>query len=172
MTLPQELAEEVRRALEAWAPDLPERLEQASGGRLVSMEEGERIHLFLRSAELEADLAGSPVAPDVAGLPLGTIRRGVWRPSLAGAHWLGRSGTRRVVRLRTQAAQRFLYGRTIEREGIEAMPQEADRLEGALIVIEPGGEVLGLGRLSPARERGRQQLEPIQDLGWYLREGG
>lgn len=138
-------------------------------GRLRLVLEDEA--LWLQDPALHAFLAQHPEPPASSrGEPWGTMSKGRWRPSLAAMLRVGaRMRWRRAV-LEEAAVQPFLYGRPVLRRSL----RELDRSVGPgdwVWACEPRGEVLGLAKVLPPG-RGDEALEPILDLGWYLREGG
>jgi len=73
-----------------------------------------------------------------------------------------------VARLTREGERYFLYGRIVFEPNFEGWRR------GLLLVVDVEGEALGWARgriiiISGRRVRG---LEPIWDLGWYLRRGG
>lgn len=165
---PAELAE-VREAFEAWGPRLAARL-FPRGTTLLVRPSHDGLGLFLASQRAADEAEGCPWPVEYAGLPLGHLIEGEWRPSLEAAQLVPPRAADRSVVVIEEVVGRFLYGRGIEAEGIRRASPEAETGD-VVFVFAPNGDALGLGRLVPDK-RGRRRLDPIVDLGWYLREGG
>ncbi|MBI2079052.1 MAG: hypothetical protein HYT80_11930 [Euryarchaeota archaeon] len=105
--------------------------------------------------------------PASAGEDWGEIVKGTWRLSLPAAVRIGAPAE--GVVLRDQASQRFLYGRGVQPNDIQAIRTRRGAGE-RVFVCDRHGDVLGLAFLE-AGPNGLG-LRPLLDLGWYLREGG
>lgn len=136
--------------------------------QLLASEEGS---LRLVPRALAEFLRSNPAPePTTIGEPWGDMRRGVWKPSLAAVVRVGASTSSMRATLLEVAVQPFLYGRPALRRSVKQVDGSAK--PGNIVwVVDPRGEILGLARvLGPGR--GDELLEPVVDLGWYLREGG
>ncbi len=162
--------------------------------RKLRRDEYRILHLFAASQGLELEsIAHNPMALEVggaryhdvfdvpihvarvlgrvgwlysAGLYLGTIDRSGFIPSLPLAHRLSRLCSHLIpcVRVTWEGEKFFLYGRRVLEENIEVWSP------GLRIVVNPLGEAIGWGL--GAERGGSRMIEPIKDLGWYLRRGG
>jgi len=105
--------------------------------------------------------------PSSAGEAWGAVVGETWRMTIAAASRIG--GPDDCVVLRDEAAQRFLYGRGVRPNDIQA--RRTPRGPGERVfVCDRFGNVLGLAFIE-ATSNGLG-LRPLLDLGWYLREGG
>ncbi len=104
-----------------------------------------------------------------AGFYLGMIDSGLFKPSLPLAWRLSRmcGNPIKCIVLDEGAARRFLYGRPVARGVVEWRA-------GLSIVVDRLGEVLGWGKGKAISRSGGtvKVVEPVWDLGWYLRRGG
>ena len=128
---------------------------------------GSRLHLVEGRA---VDLIQG-VTPDAAGEPWGTLDQGKWTPSLAAMVHVGAASPYRRVIVSDSAAQHFLYSKGIHRPGI--VEKDRDLAPGDEVwVVDRAGIVLGRAKYVQAVPKNPEVLKPIDDLGWYLREGG
>ncbi len=113
--------------------------------------------------------------PYSAGLFLGYLEKGRYRPSLPLAHVVAKYAERGVVAVSDKAAQLFLYGRDVFSGSITRFLGPL-RKGDLVVVLNPLGEALGYGEVvSPPQEwlHGSEiAVRNLQDLGWYLRRGG
>lgn len=156
-------------AIDAWGDGLAAKV-LAPGTTCLVRERDEGLALYLVADEAVDELLRLPWPPRHAGLPLGRLVDGAWRPSLEAAQRVPRGATGRFVQLAEDLVGRFLYGRGIAADGVSRFGQAA--APGTTVfVYAPNGDALGIGRVVPDRAD-RRRLDPIIDLGWYLREGG
>lgn len=136
-------------------------------GRAILAESGDKF--ALRSRDLAAALPDWTAlgAPASAGEDWGEIVKDTWRLSLPAAVRIG--APKESVVLRDNAAQRFLYGRGVQPNDIQAIRTRRGAGE-RVFVCDRNGDVLGLAFLAPGPNG--LGLRPLLDLGWYLREGG
>jgi len=96
-----------------------------------------------------------------------------FKPSLPLAHRLARycQSEARCCKLSDTGEKRFLYGKPVRGPSIVYMPGS----RGPCIVINSMGEALGWGILTVHKSKNRAgtpRVEPVIDMGWYLRRGG
>ncbi|MGC9210462.1 MAG: hypothetical protein ACP5FT_04280 [Acidilobus sp.] len=120
-----------------------------------------------RGLESVLGLLGSLYA---AGYYIGSIGRDGFRPGLPLAQRLSRlcEAGIKCVELDLRGARSFLYGMAVGEEHIVRFT------EGIAIVLDPLGEALGwgVGRRVRLKTKVQALVEPVIDLGWYLRRGG
>ncbi len=104
-----------------------------------------------------------------AGFYLGMLDSGLFKPSLPLAWRLSRlcGHAMRCIVLDDGAARRFLYGRPVSQGIVEWRA-------GLSVVVDGSGEALGWGKGKAISRRWGtvKVVEPVWDLGWYLRRGG
>ena len=105
------------------------------------------------------------------GLYIGMMRPGKWfKPSLPLAHHLTPYCNKPVncCIVSKKGERFFLYGKRVYQENILRWRP------GLVLVVNNNGEAIGWGKGTIANIGGvrRRLLEPIWDLGWYLRRGG
>ncbi len=117
-------------------------------------------------AELPIEvLAGS----DHIGLRIGTLEDDGFRMDLQAAVLLSEVSRRQTVRVNEHAARLFLYGKQILGSSVLSHAQGV-RYGDACIVVNPRWEALGIGEvIGPFRGKG-PAVDPIYDLGTYLRD--
>ena len=159
--------------------------------RKLRRDEYRALHLFAASQGLDLEsIAHNPMALEIPGstyndvfdVPIGVARllggldglystgyyigyidRGSFKPSLPLAHRLSRlcGHVIKCIKLSSDGEKFFLYGRRVLAANvIEWSP-------GLRIVVNAGGEALGWGVGVSGG-----MVEPLRDLGWYLRRGG
>jgi len=114
----------------------------------------------------------SPVTLNVysAGDYLGLLARArsgyIFKPGLPLAHRLaGLCNTSIKCHVVDERGEKvFLYGKPVDLSHVISLGR------GVTVVINRVGEALGWGRLKAIK--GKMVLEPLADLGWYLRRGG
>ncbi len=92
-----------------------------------------------------------------------------FKPGLPLAKRLSRKcGIVRCITLSSRGERFFLYGRTVFEENI------LEWKRGLSIVVNELGEALGWGRgrIVKKGKHTTRLVEPVWDLGWYLRRGG
>ena len=104
---------------------------------------------------------------------LGNIDRKThhFNPSLPLAHRLARlCGSIRCCALDSRGERKFLYGKPVAGEYVVSSPCTP----GPCVVVNRIGEALGWGsiRVKSKRRCTPLTLQPVKDLGWYLRRGG
>ncbi len=105
------------------------------------------------------------------GLYVGMMAPGIWfKPSLPLAHKLAPlcKSKAKCVEVDEAGERFFLYGRSVLSERVSGWKP------GLVLVLNTRGEALGWGRGTITNIGGvkRRLLEPVWDLGWYLRRGG
>lgn len=104
------------------------------------------------------------------GLYMGMMKPREWfKPSLPLAHKLAPYRDRvRCIILDSNGEKYFLYGKTVFEENIEEWKP------GLSLIVNEMGEALGwgTGKITNIGGRRRRVVEPIWDMGWYLRRGG
>ena len=105
-----------------------------------------------------------------AGYYVGSIEGEEFRPGLPLAHRLARLcglGLRCIV-LDVKGSMAFLYGKEVQEDHVLRFS------EGLAVVVDPYGEALGwgVGRKVRLKTKTQALVEPVKDLGWYLRRGG
>ncbi len=104
------------------------------------------------------------------GLYVGMMRPGEWfKPSLPLAHKLAPYCNRmKCIVLDYNGEKFFLYGKTVYEENIVSWNP------GVNLVVNELGEALGwgVGKIANIGGEQRRVVEPIWDMGWYLRRGG
>lgn len=101
-----------------------------------------------------------------SGLYLGYVEIERFKPSLPLARKLSAyCGTRlECIVVNEDGEKRFLYGRTLlDHHLVKWAP-------GIAIVVNTEGEALGWAR--GVEKHGARTVQPLWDLGWYLRRGG
>ncbi len=106
----------------------------------------------------------------LAGYYVGSMEGDEFRPGLPLAQRLARLcdlGARCIV-LDARGVRAFLYGNEVQGEHVLSFA------EGLSIVVDPHGEALGwgVGRKVRLKTKAQALVEPVKDLGWYLRRGG
>lgn len=162
-------ADAVAAAIDAWGDGLTAAIRPADAVILVhDRDEGLGLHLV--STQVADEIPNLPWPSHAAGLPLGRLVDDAWRPSMEAAQRVPRNATDRYALLDDAVVGRFLYGRGVAADTIRRFGNAATAGR-TVFVYAPNGDALGLGRVVPDRH-GRRRLDPIIDLGWYLREGG
>ncbi len=105
------------------------------------------------------------------GLYVGMISPGKWfKPSLPLAHRLAAYCNKPVqcIILSELGERFFLYGKRVVEDNI------IEWNNGLSLVVNMRGEALGwgIGAITKIGGRTRRVLEPVWDMGWYLRRGG
>ena len=103
-----------------------------------------------------------------AGLVLGTLEDG-FHLDLQGAVLMSRHTKSQTIRLTEHAARLVLYGRNVLGDSILWADRGLERGD-ACIVCNARGEALALGRVVGALKGPREAIQPIHDLGTYLRD--
>jgi ribosome biogenesis protein Nip4 len=103
-----------------------------------------------------------------AGLVLGTLEDG-FHLDLQGAVLMARHTKSQTVRLTEHASRLVLYGRNILGDSILWADRSLEKGD-TCIVCNARGEALALGRVTGALKGPREAIEPIHDLGTYLRD--
>lgn len=156
-------------AIDEWGKGLAARV-LAPDAMCLVRERDDGLALHLVAHEAAEELLRLPWPPRHAGLPLGRLVDEAWRPSLEAAQRVPRDATDRFVLLEEELVGRFVYGRGIAADGVRRFGRAATA-GTTVFVYAPNGDALGIGRVVPDRAD-RRRLDPIIDLGWYLREGG
>ena len=140
----------------------------ASGERLLVLDAANRLHLVSKTA---VSLLSKKMAPDAFGEPWGTLEEGKWTPSLAAMVRVGAATRYRRIVISESAAQHFLYSKGVHKPGIlEKDP--ALKVGDDAWVTDRSGMVLGRAKILAPTDKLLDMLRPLDDLGWYLREGG
>jgi ribosome biogenesis protein Nip4 len=163
---------ELAAAVDAWQPGFLDQIEDRWSLAIICETSEDRIKWAVTSPEAAQDLE-RPQDGTIAsaGLPMGDVRRGRWKPTLDAARLLARAGCRRRVRVASELVQPFLYGRRLDNPKL--LGSTGEWSDGDTVLIEaPNGDMLGLAKLVIPHEVRVTRLEPVHDLGWYLREGG
>ncbi len=105
-----------------------------------------------------------------AGYYVGSIVGSYFSPGLPLSQRLARLcslGVKCIV-LDNRGARAFLYGQQVSEEHVLRFS------EGISVVVDSQGEALGWGVGKKVRLKTKAQalVEPVKDLGWYLRRGG
>lgn len=121
------------------------------------------------------DLAELPIelirGADHIGLRIGTLEDDGFRMDLQAAVLLSTVSREQAVRVSEHAARLFIYGKDIL--GISVVSYARGLKPGdACIVVNPRWECLGLGRVVGNFKGKGPSVEPIHDLGTYLRDQG
>jgi NOL1/NOP2/fmu family ribosome biogenesis protein len=122
----------------------------------------------LVTPELLALPEGLRSGAESAGLVLGTLEDG-FHLDLQGAALAARHSKAQTVRVTEHAARLFLYSRKILGDSIVWADRSLERGD-VCIVCNGRGEALGLGKVVGALKGGREAIEPVHDLGTYLRD--
>jgi len=103
-----------------------------------------------------------------AGFYLGYIEGDSFKPGLPLAFRLSRLCGLAIKchRVDSFGEKVFLYGKTFFEEHVVEWGR------GLSVVLGPHGEPLGWGYPVDKPKKGGRGLEPLMDLGWYLRRGG
>jgi ribosome biogenesis protein Nip4 len=128
-----------------------------------------RLHLVSRLAA--ETLLAAPLAPDAYGEPWGTLEDKKWVPSLAAVVRIGTKKPFKRVVVSASAAQHFLYKKGVHKQGILERDSSLKPGDEAW-VADPTGLPIGRARIAVPNTRSLDVLQPLDDLGWYLREGG
>lgn len=161
--------------------------EQAVLGFFEGVETGLSVRVLGRLAAAVSERDGIPfavaVTPELlalppelqsgpgtesAGLVLGTLEDG-FHLDLQGAVLMARHTKSQTVRLTEHATRLVLYGRNVLGDSIVWADRSLDRGD-ACIVCNARGEALALGRVVGPLKGPREAIEPIHDLGTYLRD--
>ncbi len=133
---------------------------------LVPPEQVELVGLLAMSTGLH---------PYSAGLFLGYLEGGEYKPSLPLAHLVARHAERGLITVSEKAAKLFLYGRDLFSGSITSYRGPLER-GGLVVVLNPRGEALGYGVVVAAPHEWSSEsvvaVRNVRDLGWYLRRGG
>lgn len=116
--------------------------------------------LALPAALLEGALSG--------GLVVGTLEDG-FHLDLQGAVLAAAHSKSQTIRLTEHATRLFLYGRKVLGDSITWADRRLQKGD-ACIVCDPRGEALGLGLVVGSLKGPREAVQPIHDLGTYLRD--
>lgn len=131
----------------------------------------EYVEVFSPSQEVFALLSRLPLDSLYSlGLYMGMMKPGSWyKPGLPFAHRLApHCGRVKCIVLDENGEKYFLYGRTVYAENTVSWTA------GPALVVNLKGEALGwgVGKIANIGGRRRRVVEPIWDMGWYLRRGG
>jgi len=104
------------------------------------------------------------------GYYVGSLAKSKFVPGLPLAQRLSRLcglGLRCIL-LDLYGAKRFLYGERVTNEHVVRFS------EGLAVVVDSQGEAIGwgIGRRVRLKTKVEVRVEPVKDLGWYLRRGG
>jgi hypothetical protein len=162
-------------AEEAAAVDFLEGLERGlsakvlAGLRLGVVERDGITFLVLRSREMDALPPALLDGADAGGLPIGTYEDGGFHLDLQGAVTVARFTRSQQVRVSEHASRLFLYGRRILGDSVLWHDNSLERGD-ACVVANPRGEGLGIGVVVGNFKGGKEAVEPVHDLGTYLRD--
>lgn len=121
------------------------------------------------------DLAELPIEilqdSDHIGLRLGTIEGDDFHMDLQAAVLLSSVARAQYVRVSEHAARMFVYGKDILGSSVVSYARGL-RNGDACIVVNPRWEALGIGEVVGAFKGKFPAVEPIADLGTYLRDQG
>lgn len=152
-----------RRGNQALADDLRR-------GRFLLVRVGAR-GIRLAAGGLVNALEGLDPAPYSFGEPWGRLEGDQWSPSLAALVRIGARAREGRVTLSDPGVQFFLYHKDVHRDGIVDRDPKL-RPGDTAWVADREGNVVGRGELVAPSARNPAALRPVEDLGWYLREGG
>ncbi|HEX9816983.1 MAG TPA: hypothetical protein VGB18_08385 [Candidatus Thermoplasmatota archaeon] len=142
--------------------------ELAKGSRILVLDDHNGLHLVTPKS---LPLAMNAMTPDAFGEPWGTFMDGIWTPSLAAMVRVGAATQYRRIVIEDAAAQHFLYSKGVHKPGIvERDP--ALRVGDEAWVTDKKHNVLGRAKILQPTQKLLDMLRPLDDLGWYLREGG
>ncbi len=142
--------------------------ELAKGKRILVLDEANGLHLVTPKS---LPIAMNAMTPDAYGEPWGTFADGKWTPSLAAMVRVGAATKYRRIVIEDAAAQHFLYSKGVHKPGIvERDP--ALRVGDEAWITDRTGAVLGRATILQPTQKLLDMLRPLDDLGWYLREGG
>ena len=164
-------------SLERWFGQRLVRTLKTRGEIYVSSNRWAEIYLVppVQVELVELLAASTGLHPYSAGLFLGYLERGEYKPSLPLAHLVARYAERGLVTVSEKAASLFLYGRDLFSGSITGYRGPLER--GSLVVVlNPRGEALGYGVVVAAPHEWSPgsvvAVKNVRDLGWYLRRGG
>jgi hypothetical protein len=140
----------------------------AKGERVLVLDDANRLHLVSSEA---VGLLSQKTPPDAFGEPWGAWEDGKWTPSLAAMVRVGAATNYRRIVIADSAAQHFLYSKGVHKPGI-LQKDPALRVGDEAWVADKSGMVLGRAKILSPTEKLLDMLRPLDDLGWYLREGG
>ncbi|MEA3191555.1 MAG: ribosome subunit biosis protein [Thermoplasmata archaeon] len=140
-----------------------------AGLRLGVVERDGVTFVALRSREMDALPAALLDGADAGGLPIGTLEDGGFHLDLQGAVQVARFTKAQSVRVTEHAARLFLYGRNILGDSVEWHDRALEKGD-ACIVANPRGEALGIGVVVGSFKGNREAVQPVHDLGTYLRD--
>lgn len=140
----------------------------ARGERVLVLDKANRLHLLSQRALV---LLKTEFVPDAFGEPWGTFENDKWTPSLAAMVRVGASKPFRRIVISDTAAQHFLYSKGVHKPGILERDPSL-RVGDEAWVADPTGAVLGRAKILQPTPKLADALRPLDDLGWYLREGG
>lgn len=142
--------------------------ELAKGKRVLVLDEGNGLHLVTPSS---LPMAMNAMTPDAYGEPWGTFEDGSWTPSLAAMVRVGATTQYRRIVIEDAAAQHFLYSKGVHKPGIVERDPGL-RVGDEAWIADRTGAVLGRAKILQPTQKLLDTLRPLDDLGWYLREGG
>lgn len=142
--------------------------ELTDGKRILVLDHANRLHLVTPKS---LGLAMHKMAPDAFGEPWGTFEDGNWTPSLAAMVRVGAATQYRRIVIADSAAQHFLYSKGVHKPGIVERDPNL-RVGDEAWITDQSGAVLGRAKILQPTQKLLDTLRPLDDLGWYLREGG
>jgi ribosome biogenesis protein Nip4 len=164
----EEEAQQIRQGLGVFITD--EAVDRLLGENNLLLGKGRRIEIFLVTTPLwKLYEKVQPRHPYFIGLFVGELRNAEFLPSLHILHYLT-NNIKPSVKIVADAKgeQRFLYGQTLETQEFESEGPEPE-VPRRVIVVNNKDEGVGYGRLT--KTKGKVQVKPRLDLGWYLRRG-
>ena len=137
----------------------------------LHLERARYWEVYLPSSEILSLLNDLSSRPFSLGLYYGILRSDKFIPSLPLAHFLAPKAEDLGIHTTTltrEGERFFLYGKIV------LPPNYTAWRRGLMLVVNSDGEALGWGRGRIVKISGQRAraVEPIWDLGWYLRRGG
>lgn len=142
--------------------------ELRDGRRVLVLDPANRLHLVTPKS---LPFAWKSMVPDAFGEPWGRWEEGKWTPSLAAMVRVGAATQYRRIVIADSAAQHFLYSKGVHKPGIVERDPNL-RVGDEAWVTDRTGAVLGRAKILQPTQKLLDTLRPLDDLGWYLREGG
>lgn len=150
----------VHRALDAWGSGVADAV---VGDRELWIDDDNIVRLVAR-----ADLPAEIRAACVGGLPIGALDDG-FVLGLQGAVFVTPHATRGRIRAADKGAAAWLYGRPLMAPQVMSYDYGI-RPGDACIVTNARHEALGIGTVVGTFKGTREVVEPVHELGAYLRD--